>query len=371
MRRSGRKDASRHRSAECRQIAHLLPALTDADFPAAEAERVGRHLAACTRCRDEADAYVKLAEALKEAVPPKPALPEGAEIVARIRAGEGRRAPRRLPHWSLFPALAAAALLVLGGLRLQSHLTTGSRPAWRVERVAGTPRCDAKPLPPVGRWRVGEWLETDAVSKAKVAVANIGQVHVAPNTRVRLVATRADRHQMELARGTLEATVSAPPRLFFVATPSATAVDLGCAYRLEVDDAGSGLLRVTSGWVALTWGGRESLVPAGARCETRPGVGPGTPCFEDAAPALRRALAQLDFENGGATALATVLAEADTPDTLTLWHLLARVAEPERAAVYDRLAALVPPPPGVTRDGALRLDSRMLSLWRASLQDFW
>jgi hypothetical protein len=36
----------------------------------------------------------------------------------------------------------------------------------------------------------------------------------------------------------------APPRLFFVDTPSAVAADLGCSYTLEVKDDGAGVLRV-------------------------------------------------------------------------------------------------------------------------------
>jgi len=47
-------------------------------------------------------------------------------------------------------------------------------------------------------------------------------------------------------------------------------------------------------------------------------------------------------------------------DALSLWHLLQRVDPTLRALVYDRLASLVPPPPGVTRAAALALDSRAL-----------
>jgi Putative zinc-finger/FecR protein len=366
----GRSDPPRKRSAECRQVARLLPALPDGDLPAAAAERVREHLALCPACREDASLFQKMGAALRQVPLPEPTLPEGHEIASRIREQEARRARRTLPRWAAFPALAALALVVTLGIRAGVR-SSRFLPAWRVERIAGTPTFDAKPMPKIGQWRVGEWLETNGASKAKVEVANIGQVQVAPNTRVRLVETRPDRHQMELARGTVEARVSAPPRLFFVATPSATAVDLGCAYQLTVDDTGGGVLRVTSGWVALAGGGRESLVPSGARCETRSGVGPGTPCFEDASPALRSALTRLDFEGGGAAALATVLAEADLPDTLTLWHLLARVPDAQRGAVYDHLAALVPPPPNVTKAGALRLDPGMLSDWKSQIQDFW
>jgi hypothetical protein len=51
-----------------------------------------------------------------------------------------------------------------------------------------------------------------------------------------------------------------------------------------------------------------------------------------------------------------------------LWHLLQRVDSSQRGAVYDRLAALVPPPPGVTRRGAIALHSRDLEGYWTTIQ---
>jgi hypothetical protein len=210
----------------------------------------------------------------------------------------------------------------------------------------------------------------DGDSRAEIEVGAIGWVEVEPNSRVRLLEARLTEHRLALDRGALTARIWAPPRIFFVDTPSAVAVDYGCAYRLTVDDDGGGLLHVTSGQVALELDGRSSLVPAGAACATRPGRGPGTPFFVDAPEALRSALAQFDFESGGPEALATVLASARKRDTLTLWYLLARAGE-ERGAVYDRLAALVPPPSGVTRERVLSLDEPALERWREELELIW
>jgi hypothetical protein len=241
-----------------------------------------------------------------------------------------------------------------------------------VARLEGTPTVGANRIEGSGgRLGVGEWLVTDNQSRAKINVADIGQVDIGPNSRVRLVGTRSTEHRLALERGRLHATISAPPRLFIVETPSATAVDLGCSYTLEVDDAGRSLLHVTSGWVALEQKGRESIVPAGAICATQPGKGLGTPYFDDASASFRSALARLDFQNGGAKALAVVLAEAREYDTLTLWHLLKRVKGAERGRVYDRLAALISPPRGVTREGVLKLDKRMLDLWGKELEWAW
>ena len=53
-------------------------------------------------------------------------------------------------------------------------------------------------------------------------------------------------------------------------------------------------MTVLAGWVSFEIGGRESFIPAGARCVTRPGERPGTPYFTDASSAFKNALALLD-----------------------------------------------------------------------------
>ena len=213
---------------------------------------------------------------------------------------------------------------------------------------------------------VGSWLDTTK-GEATLAVADIGTVTVEPGARVRLLSTRSGHHRMELARGTMHATIWAPPNQFFVETPSTLAVDLGCAYTLTVDEDGGGLVTVLVGWVGFTTADRESFIPAGFIAVTRPGVGPGTPYSERTSEAYRRALALIDFSPGDAgfaPALSRVLDESEERDEVTLWHLLSRVpAAAGRDRVFDRLAAFVPPPTGVTRDGIRAGDRRMLDAW--------
>jgi hypothetical protein len=223
----------------------------------------------------------------------------------------------------------------------------------------------------VDKIKVGEWLQTDGNSRARITVGDIGVVDVEPNTRIRLVAASPTEHRLTLARGEISAVVSAPPRLFLVDTPASTAVDLGCAYKIKTDESGDGVLRVTSGWVSLEWKGRESLVPAGANCRTRPGTGPGTPYFEDAPESLQQALAAFDFGKGGEESLGTILSQARVRDTLSLWHVLSRVEPRDRVRVVDRMVELVPLPAGVAREKALQLDPATLKSWREELAWKW
>lgn len=243
-------------------------------------------------------------------------------------------------------------------------------PGWDVARLEGAPSVGELTVAKTGgmaKLRVGEVLTTNASSRASVQVANIGELYVDPGSRVRLLETGLNRKRIAVEVGTIHAAIWAPPGEFVVDTPSATAVDLGCAYTLRVEADGSGALRTKMGWVGFHQNGHDSFIPAGAMCLMRTREGPGTPFFEDSAEEFRLALHALDFGELSAAArkeaLQTVLRKARARDGFTLWHLLVRVSDEERPIVYDRLTVLVRPPVGTTKEGVLRLDAPMMDAW--------
>src|ERR1700744_4017307 len=276
-----------------RHISRQLAAHLDGRLTGAELREAEEHLRTCVRCREESEQVrsgMTIMKSLETVAAPD-------EIWSSVEAGF-QPAPKR-PRWQW--VLAPAVALILAGF------------LW---------------------WRsTTNWIETSSTSRTTISIGNIGTVEVEPNTRVRVVKDQPDEHRLTLARGEIRATISAPPKLFFVDTPSGTAVYLGCAYSLTAEEDGSDLLRVTRGWVSFQWKVLESLVPAGASCRTRPRAGPGVPYFDDAPDALKRALET----NGNLT---IILSESRKRDTLTLWHLLSRVEPGDRGRVFDRMAAL-------------------------------
>ena len=261
---------------------------------------------------------------------------------------------------------SAVATVVLGialGIYFFFQSTTAF---WTVEKLAGTPVIGSEELTGYGVLNVGDWLETDSKSRARLKVGMIGEVDVQPESRLRLIETTPAEHRISLDHGKINATIWAPPRLFFVETPSATAIDLGCMYTLEVAEDGSGLLEVTSGWVALQLGNIESLIPSDAMCKTKKSYGPGTPYFKDAGSEFKAALDEFDFGNNKSFALTTVLKEARKEDALSLWHILSKVLDEEKEQTYNRLAELVEIPGGVTFEGIMNGNHDMMDiLWES------
>ena len=361
-----------------RHVTRNISAYCHGEVSAEEAREFTAHIMACTKCRtrfEETKLGIEFAEQL-----PRVFAPDSLWRKLETNLGDSLvETPTgfRFGYWQT--RVAAAAVLLLVAMAGVWWMRSDKRPppsinSWEVARLDGTIQIDSAGVKDKGRLGIGQWLETGSNSRAEISVSSIGKVELESNTRVRLVETQPTEHRLELVRGKLSALIWAPPRLFFVDTPSAVAADLGCAYTLEVDLHGASLLRVTTGWVALELNDRESMVPAGAACQTRPGVGPGTPYFEDAAPEFRQSLTKVDFESEFAaktSALDVMFSHMRPRDTITLWHLLPRVDGVDRVRVFDKIASYAPPPTGVTREGILNLDPHMLDLWRDELEPSW
>jgi hypothetical protein len=375
-----------------------LSAYCNGELAENQSRRVSEHLLACQGCRREYEQIsqgVRLAGELRKLSAPDEIwngiedLIEGDNIVAQDSTKGGpaqhtegvnrRRWARRgmaASGWWLRAGAAAAGLMVIIGAGVLIYMKQRPQAAWAIEVVEGDPRVGSHPVGKDGKLYVGQWLETDQSSRATLYPGPIGEVKVEPGSRVRITGASQDEYRLSMERGEVQAKVSAPPRIFFVDTPSAEAIDLGCAYTLDVDRSGAGSLHVTSGWVELILKGRfKSLIPAAASCQTRRGVGPGTPYFDDASATLKSALEQFDFgvpaAGSGSNPLDTILVEARKRDSLTLWHLLARVAPADRARVYDRLAQLVPLPVGISREMIMSLDQGALDEWWLDVVVSW
>jgi hypothetical protein len=340
--------------------------VSDRLAPYIEVERdatlVGRHLAECERCRADYG-QVRTGIAALEHLP----LAEAPASIWTSIESALDRSPKR-PVWAPWKlGFAAIAVIVVS---FTYWIVTRPNVRWEVDGLTGSPVVGTKHIGQRGRVAAGEWVETDARSRARIKIGDIGSVELAPNTRARVVVTRHQENRIALAHGEIHAEISAPPRLFFVDTASGTAVDLGCEYSLYTEEDGSGLIRVTRGWVSFGWNGRESLVPAGASCRIRPHAGPGTPYFDDASDSLKQTLDNFD-ETSNADALTAILAGARVRDTLTLWHLLPRVTVADRARVYDRITALTPAPARISKEKVLSLDSETLNHWKDELAWTW
>jgi hypothetical protein len=377
----------------CREVRYYLNDYADGHLIDEIRSEIENHLNICYDCKCEynnLNLILNEARSLPKTIEPSKDLWEG--INKKISGKKGKRSPKIFPLRSddshpltldtgslrfnkpgknkgRFLAVSSAAAAVILGVVLGIIYYYNQVPAvfMPVEKLAGIPVIGSEQIEEQGMLRIGDWLRTDESSSARLKVGNIGEVDVHPNSNIKLVQTIPSEYRLMLDHGKINASIWAPPRLFFVETPSATAIDLGCMYTLEVDEEGSGLLKVTSGWVALKSNERESLIPADAICKTKKDFSPGTPYFTDASEEFIEALDKLDFGNSGSESLKIILKEARKRDALSLWHILIKVEGADRIITYNRLAELSMPPDDVTLEGIMNGDILMLDNWWETL----
>src|SRR6516162_8324815 len=191
-------------------------------------------------------------------------------------------APRKLRGSLLqmpwLPRLAAAVVVffpLAAGvfLTVRPSRSPGASTGWDVAMLEGAPQIGSQILSDnhvASKLQVGQTLVTNSDSRASISDKDLGEIKVDPNSRVRLLESGERRKRIQLEVGTIHAAIWAPAGQFVVDTPSAVAIDLGCAYTLQVTPDGSGTIRTTLGWVGFRLNERDSFIPAGAMCSTRP-----------------------------------------------------------------------------------------------------
>ncbi len=302
-----------------------------------------------------------------------PAAPPDGDVEAVERTLESlrfssRARPLVLPQRShvrwrpLTLAMAASLLLAL--------LSAAAFWRWRESWPAGRAwpvTLQSASTPGAARLGVDRPLQLDAHTSARVEIARIGSMEVAPGSALTLSQTTASRHRLVLDRGDIRVRVWAPPGRFAVRTPAGEVIDLGCIFDLSVDAAAT-RLRVDTGWVQLANLHGESLLPAGTSATMTRDARPTVPVYDDAAPDFTRAVRAFEgmTDDAARAALTEEIGRHARPrDVITLLVLAHQAPVPYKRPLLERAALLKPPPSGMTVDQVLADRSRLWEWYNA------
>ena len=180
------------------------------------------------------------------------------QVLGRLRYKPSR--PRLGRGWML-----AAAAVVLVSIGVAIALRSGEVTNWQLT-VGGKQATQV---------RRGQIIETDGKTTATLEAQDVGEVHVEPDSKLRLTRAGKSAQQFRLERGVIHAFIWAPPTQFVVDTPAAKTIDLGCQYTLTVAPDGSGELTVTMGWVAFQEGNWNRSFRLGRSAECGQGTDRG------------------------------------------------------------------------------------------------
>src|SRR5688572_24048304 len=165
--------------AGCWRYQRRLSPYLDGELDQTMAARLERHLAGCAACRTQCE-DLRFAARLVAGLPAPGAEPSMAPHWLRP---EGK--PQRLgrPRKIIFVLAPVAAVLAIAAVAVW-YFNRAAGDSWEVARLSGRPMFGANSVDRTARLRAGEWLETDARSRALIHVGLLGQVEVDPRSRV-------------------------------------------------------------------------------------------------------------------------------------------------------------------------------------------
>src|SRR3989442_13556977 len=87
------------------------------------------------------------------------------------------------------------------------------RPSWIIADIKGSPSMGMRPVTQKTRLEEGEFVQTDASSRAKISNRSVGRIDVEPNTRLKLIIKGLSEQRFALERGTIRASTWVPPQV--------------------------------------------------------------------------------------------------------------------------------------------------------------
>src|SRR5687768_1477815 len=164
-----------------------ISAYCHGELSSEESRQFAEHIISCVKCRtnfEEIKLGIKLAEQLPQLSAPDSLWHEVESALGR----PGRPAEVSTKSSSVRVQMAvAAAVVVVLGIALV-WVSRNSKPmadarlaplrSWQVIALHGTPKIGSEGFSSRGALSVGEWLETDAKSRAQIAVGTIGNVDI-------------------------------------------------------------------------------------------------------------------------------------------------------------------------------------------------
>lgn len=188
---------------------------------------------------------------------------------------------------------------------------------------------------------IGDWIQTDSVSSVVLKIANVGDVSIEPNTKVRFIQSDGNISRIEVLYGTVNASTSQADK-FILQASNMKVQDKGGSYSFKVDDKGNGVIYVNNGIANVESGNKSAIVTDGKFCFYKPEYGIGVPFRKDASREFQNALFNYDFNNGGIQSVYYAVANAAPEDYTSLMNLIPRVDDKTRYLVLNKLGRLVP-----------------------------
>ena len=233
---------------------------------------------------------------------------------------------------------------------------------WSVSILSGSPIVNDVPASQYGALMIGDVIKTDESSSATIVMQHIGRVKIYAGTSFKRL---DDEYSGMLLYGKIKVNTEGAKENLKIKIPSALIKDhyIGSQYYVEIDDRGNSQISLKRGWLHITSGDDEIIIPQKYKLNILKGFGAGVPYYRKAESEYITLLDEYLFSGKKDVVLNAVIAASTQKETITLWNLLQRVNPGQREMVYNKLFEIAPHSDMLTKKDVLKLDSDKMQIW--------
>ncbi len=211
-------------------------------------------------------------------------------------------------------------------------------------------------------------LVTFDSTKISLIVPNAGKVEVGKYTMLQPTESKELSNIISLKSGSINVISEVDDPILKIKTPPAAVTSIEGNYRVTVDPE-LNVLVITSDGKANLQSAREqlNLVPNHS-CKINSSGNIGIPYNNQADQKMVELLNKVSFDLERPIDYTPILQSANHKDGISLLYLLMDASSKEdRITIFLKLNELFPVPPGITEDGILNLDQKMIEKWKEDI----
>ena len=212
-------------------------------------------------------------------------------------------------------------------------------------------------------------ISTGDSTKVSINIPNAGRVDVGSFSSVKVLKGKDNDNIISLNSGRLEAVCKIDDPRLTIITPQAELKIITGNFSATLDDLSNSNLETANGIVKISNSVGEITLVQDHKCTVSNNGTIGIPYHITADTNLVSLVNTISFGNPSIADFGKVLSLAQPLDGMTLLYLISKAKHPsDRIPIYEKLNEYYPVVPGITQEGIIKLDKKMLELWHNEIE---
>lgn len=280
-------------------------------------------------------------------------------------AGNGELQTKKAPFLKYIIVLFVLIALAAGGYFVLKMLDTNL--PWTIKAEYGQYQINGI-YTPTNELKLNNTLTTFDSTRVTILVPDAGRVFVNSFTMVKVVQGNDVENIISLQSGSLDVKCRIDEPNLKIETMPAMLNSIGGDYKVSTYSQENVKIETGNGAVKILNPTEELTLIQRHVCEVKGNGEIGIPYHVNANEELVTLINKAAFDKNAVINYSPILELASSTDGISLFYLMKETKnEADRLAIYMKLNELFPAPPGITQEGIMSLNERMLNTWREDI----